>query len=678
MNIRSLLYASRDLEEFRRRLKAMAQVLGCWNAELETAIETAIFHNDEEYLGFISEQLEQGMAANGLEAHPLMPDPDAGEVDRGELFLGQLTTGGNVRLSSADLQKNMLVVAAPGRGKSTLVGNLLRQVLESGQVRVHIFDTTHEYPDILIPLFGPDRLQVLAARDARINPFKGPPTISHEEWVIGLLPRGLRESLFWRDRTVEMYRCVCLKLLEIHGRVTPRSFCATYEKFVPKSRQYFQEFASLERFATLLKTVETFKCTDGEDIDEAACHSRIYMMKDYPDDARLFFVTINALLHFVSRAYERNRKLDLLLVFDELSSFYTRETLAQHTDKSESFYLQLLRNGRKMGLGVTLADQTYSLIHAVARSNCQTKIALDVRDAPSRREIARDLGLNREQEEFLAALSWKQENRRAVVQLHDYPYAVLVNVPVIEKPRAVSVQELQERMQAAAATMPVDTREPSSAKQSAPPARLDDKYEQLLGAVCADPLASFQEHATTMKIAKATFSSYADYLKENGFLHEHSVWTGRSGGQEKILLLTDKGKDYLRDKGIKKFPSVGIGSVDHQYWQRKVWRKVRTDGCLGGVEYMFNGKSTDVGLILPNKKVAYEIVWDPNIDKEVSNLQKDLAAGFDEIIFCVRDEVMRQKLEIEFFKTLPDWKSRASIVLLESFADKGSAQRKKR
>ena len=98
-----------------------------------------------------------------------------------------------------------------------------------------------------------------------------------------------------------------------------------------------------------------------------------------------------------------------------------------------------------MGMAIILADQTYSLLHDVAKSNCQNKVVMDIRDGPSRREIARDLGLEREQEEFLAELSYKQENRRAVVQLYHYPYPFLMKIPNLEKPEPLTPDQLKER-----------------------------------------------------------------------------------------------------------------------------------------------------------------------------------------------------------------------------------------
>ncbi len=58
-------------------------------------------------------------------------------------------------------------------------------------------------------------------------------------------------------------------------------------------------------------------------------------MKEYAEDARLLFVSHLSKLHIMSRDFQRDHPLDLLLVFDELPSFFTKETLQRFVDIGE-------------------------------------------------------------------------------------------------------------------------------------------------------------------------------------------------------------------------------------------------------------------------------------------------------------------------------------------------------
>ena len=102
-----------------------------------------------------------------------------------------------------------------------------------------------------------------------------------------------------------------------------------------------------------------------------------------------------------------------------------------------------------MGIGAILADQTYSQIHDVPRDNCQTKILLDIRSGRSRHEAAWDLGLSKDQEKFLAELSYRQEQRRAVIQQHGYPSPFILRIPSFEKPQPLTPNQMQQRCQQA-------------------------------------------------------------------------------------------------------------------------------------------------------------------------------------------------------------------------------------
>ncbi|MDA2933490.1 hypothetical protein MYX82_04015 [Acidobacteria bacterium AH-259-D05] len=538
------------------------------------------------------------------------------------------------------------------------------------KISFHIFDTADEYQH-LGRFFNGDELDIVDPNKTRMSVFQNPENISHRDWVLGSVPRICRESFFWRERTVQLYREVCLELLNSHSEITPRLFLDSYTKIIPKGKQRLSEFGSLERFATILKMVPTFHCKRGERIETISKKSRIYRLKEYPEDARLFLVSLLTKLHVMSRQYEKDRPLDLILVFDELSQFFTKETLGRYVDITESFYLELLRTDRKMGIGVILADQTYSMIHEVTRSNCQTKIILDTRDGVSRREIARDLGLDREQENFLAALSYNQKQRRAVVQLHDYPFPILVKIPNFKIPQSLSDEEMKIRLQKTIDSMewtPIG--EEKKEEEYKGYKGLEDKHFRVLKTVACNPLFSQQEYADNLSMSRATFSKYSDYLEEVGLLRKEIVNTYRRGGTVNVLIPTGKAYEFLKESHIKYSPIQGNGSSSHTFWQYRIWRRFKDKkNCYGGIEYSLkpDGKRVDVGLCFPNRKIAYEVVIE-DLKKELKNLHKDLAESWDVVVFCVENEEVRKKLDDIFFDVMTaDIENRVEIRLLKEF-----------
>lgn len=656
-----------QLAKLEKQLTALAQASGYWNDQMKMAIQMALSHEDQEHIQFFFDNFQKAIIADDKEVHPYLPNPPPEEVDRGEIRLGELTTGGEVRMGLPDISKNILIMAAPGRGKSTILSEILKQVM--GKVVVHIFDTADEYANALAPVLGPGELEIYDPNKGKLNPFQNPENTLHRDWVLGSLPRICRESFFWRERTVQLYREVCLELLNSHSEITPKLFLDSYTKIIPKGKQRMSEFGSLERFATILKMVPTFHCKHGEKIETISKKSRIYRLKEYPEDARLFLVSLLTKLHVMSRQYERDRPLDLILVFDELSQFFTKETLGRYVDITESFYLELLRTDRKMGIGVILADQTYSMIHEVPRSNCQTKIILDTRDGLSRREISRDLGLDQEQTEFLAALSYNQEQRRAVVQLHDYPFPILVKIPNYEVPRPLSKEEMEIRLQKTIDSMEwVPIGEEKEEEEYKGYKGVEDKHLRVLSVVGCNPMFIQMEFADQMGMPRETFSKYSDYLEEVDLLKKEIVNTYRRGGTVNVLIPTEKGFKFLEESKIKFSSIQGNGSTPHVFWQYRIWRRFKDKkNCYGGIEYSLNGKRVDVGICFPNRKIAYEVVIE-DLKKELKNSQKDLAEGWDVVVFCVGSESVRKKLDDLFFDVMtPDIESRVEIRLLKEF-----------
>jgi Cdc6-like AAA superfamily ATPase len=658
-----------DFGDLERELKALAQAAGMWQDEgVRLAVELAARRQDSTRIESLVRIFRKHLMIDDSNHHPFLPDPEPGEVDFGDLFLGTVTTGGGVRMPVADMLFNIFITAPPGRGKTVLVTQILTQLIERG-LSVQVFDTQSEYAHLLCPVFGPDLLDYLDARACRINPFDPPETMSAYEWVMGPMCNYLRESLYWHDRTIELFRTICMNLFERGAKsITAADFAGAYTD-VPDYKKRLPEFGSLERFVTMLKTVETFRCLHGERIEKVAQRSRIYDMRFLAMDTRLFLVSHLVTQHVLSRKYQPNQALRLVLVFDELNQFFTKETLRRYKDIGESFYLEMLRTGRKFAIGIVLADQVYSLTHEVAKSNCQNKVCLDIRDGPSRRELGRDLGLTKDQEDFLAALSYQQDQRRAVVQLHGYPYPFLMKVPHYQMPRPLTEEELQARCRGAVASMEW---EPNPEKKMPTPRPqqenfLEHKELQILGVIACHHFLSQKEYAGNLGMAESTFSKWAQKLKQAGFLEEYPINLYNQGAPIKILFPSKLGYNYLDTIKVAYVPIPGNGSIPHRFWQHRIWQKVRKKGDLGGIEYELNGKRADVAVIRPEEKIAYEVVMTGPLEKEISNLRKDLEAGFGRVVFCVEGEEVGERLTGLISRTAAECAGCADTALLKEF-----------
>jgi hypothetical protein len=641
-------------------------------------IKLAVLWNNVERIQFFFDFFRKILLLNEAARELLLfPEPDYGEVDFGDIFLGTTMKGREVRLPLPEVLLNLLIMAPPKKGKTVIVTNILRQLIPLG-IKAHVFDTQDEYFDVLLPMFGPDELEYWNVRDYRLSPFDGPSNMSQYEWVMGPMCNYLRESLHWFDRTTELFREVCIGLFDAGQVITPPSFIEAYSR-IPDYKQRLPEFGSLQRFCTMLTSIETFHCLHGETIEDAAKKSRIYNIRYLPKDARLFFVSHLVTMHAMSRKYQRNRPLDLALVFDELNQFFTRETLRRYQDIGESFYLELLRTGRKIGIASILADQTYSLLHDVARSNCQSKLAMDIIDGPSRREIARDLGLDREQEDLLPQLSYQQEYRRAVVQLSHYPRPFLLRIPNFEKPTALTADELEARRQKAISEMKWEPIPKSAAKPVVPTNEhfIGYRESRIMSVIACHPFLSQKEYASQLKdssgkrcMPEATFSRAARKLKELKMIEDVQITLHNQGAPINVLIPTETGYGYLDRAKISYRPIPGNGSIPHRFWQHRIWKKEWRKGDIGGIEYEISGtgKRVDIGIIRNGNSTAYEVAMGPNLQKEVENARGDIAAGWGRIIFAIESEATRSRLKSMLASQISESDKIIEIHLLKEWA----------
>ncbi|MBI4479133.1 MAG: hypothetical protein HY651_03835 [Acidobacteria bacterium] len=369
----------------------------------------------------------------------------------------------------------------------------------------------------------------------------------------------------------------------------------------------------------------------------------------------------------------------------------TRGTASKaRADFGDPAFYRLLRESRKEGIPVILADQCYGLLPEMIRVNSQTKIVLETPgDGFSIRAIAGDLRLSQEQAGFLAELSAAPASRRAVIQSPVYPRPILMNIPEIEFPPPLTEEEKQSRR-----TDTEDLLEGEWIPCSAPPPKPEQKkkpqnqrqprertreQENYLNVCACNPWRPVTQHDSEMEIPRSRGSRIRQELKDAGLLGEHDILTGKRGGKSKLAIPTQAGYEYLDRKKISYPPLRGNGSGQHKFWQHKIAEFLRKNGWGAEIEMVLNsgdGKQVDVGAVRTRnfmgedrqEFVAYEVVWDDDLGKEISILQKDAAEGWNEIYFCVLNDEIRGKLNEKISHVFSDaCNARVSFRFLKEF-----------
>ena len=147
-----------------------------------------------------------------------------------------------------------------------------------------------------------------------------------------------------------------------------------------------------------------------------------------------------------------------------------------------------------------------------------------------------------------------------------------------------------------------------------------------------------------------------------GLVEEFSINLGKAtGGILKLMDLTPAGYEALGK--VPKAPRPLNCSAEHFWWQRLIATHYRQEGYDVEIEMHRNGVFADVGIVRDGKKTAVEVELTPK--NAVANVQRDLAAGFDEVIVAARNTRVLKAIEDRLWSILaPDLHERVSLRLL--------------
>jgi hypothetical protein len=150
-------------------------------------------------------------------------------------------------------------------------------------------------------------------------------------------------------------------------------------------------------------------------------------------------------------------------------------------------------------------------------------------------------------------------------------------------------------------------------------------------------------------------------LLEKGLIEQFSLNLGRqTGGIIKLLELTAAGYRILGQKQENRRPQNC--SAEHWFWQRAIATSFQSLGYPVEVEMALDGIRADVGFLKDGKRIAIEVGI--TTKNEVANVQRDLAAGFDEVVVACRNLMVRRAIEdrLKDLLSAEQWKQ---VSLLE-------------
>jgi len=188
---------------------------------------------------------------------------------------------------------------------------------------------------------------------------------------------------------------------------------------------------------------------------------------------------------------------------------------------------------------------------------------------------------------------------------------------------------------------------------------------EYLESIVAEPRLSVTARRDHLALSTWQNNEVKRSLLEKGLIEEFSVNLGKvTGGIMKLQELTEEGFRALGMKPKRSRPQNV--SAEHWFWQKEIAAFYQSSGTQAEIEMHVNGVFADVGLVKHGRKIAIEVGITPK--NEVANVQRDLAAGFDEVIVAGRNMRVLKAIEERLWPVLaPELHDRVKLILLSDF-----------
>ncbi len=190
------------------------------------------------------------------------------------------------------------------------------------------------------------------------------------------------------------------------------------------------------------------------------------------------------------------------------------------------------------------------------------------------------------------------------------------------------------------ATVAVSTPARASMHQSQIPKRNLDYLESIMNEV----FLPATKRDSQLEISAWMGNRIRKELEKEGLIKIHKIRTGVRGKLFSLGELQDKAYELLKAMQVKTHHPPGNGSFVHRFWQHTIYQWAVQQGFPAKIENAFDKKRVDIGVKQGKKLCAFEVV-NKGLEKELSNLEKDLREGWHQVIFVAYKQKTLDQLE---------------------------------
>ena len=570
---------------------------------------------------------------------PLLEVPTRNEA-YGEIVVGYVMQGDKTLwefgLSLEELNQHMLITARSGAGKTTLIIQIIRQLI-SKHIPFIVIDYKRDYRHLVRNY---PQLVVLSWRDLKINPLEPPPGVEFRDWKQQFLNIFGHVEAVWHGSTQYLLKAIDDACEEKKGYVTLED---VYNKIVESEEESrkMQEYASVVQtrlYGLLSKLGDTINNKRTLIDMERLLQLPVVLELDGlgRDEGTILTLWLFYWIYVYRRAKAMRGKLMHVLIIDEAKRVFTgseqySQTTAEYSGIPPADLI--CDEIRDFGEAIIASDQEPTKLSNSLKANTYTKITGCLGNGKDIDDIAEAMNLSDEEKEVIANL----ERGEWLVKLagrYVKPFTIRSENFLLKKD--VSDEELRQKMKPVLKGL-YRKLENVENKEDA----LSEDAYKLLENVNRKPFNGVASRQRELQISAFKFEKAKEELISKGFVKQIDISiSGRK--PTSFLIPTEKALKFLEARKVDTSLWKHVGNIgfEHMLYQVLIRWEFEKLGYEARLEVKLSeGRRMDVLAVKDGRKIGVEVELNVNV-----NLKGKLNGieGLNELYIVTSKEIFNE------------------------------------
>ncbi len=581
--------------------------------------------------------------------NPFLPYPPPGAIN-GEIKIGYVYD--EIRkisypfgISRNELMQHMLVSGRAGAGKTTLLIIILSNLAKLG-IPFWIFDFKRDYRCLLR---SSDKLHIFNWKNFQFNPLTAPQGTPAVQWA------SIFTDIFFGNFYASAAPSAKAIFLETLMSIYDHPGIPTMGKFSDALNRRLSDGSCPNSTKDSIRTIQLrlrpFISILGHSVygkgfamDDLLNQQVVLELDGLTIEYQTFLATMIFHWIFTYRLNLAKRgELKHVLMFDEAKRLFSLGI---------PLVSQLVSLAREFGQALIMADQMPSALDHAVHANIFSTITLNLTATRDIRAMSYSMGLNAEQQKCLNSLPLKS----ALIKLAGgYTRPFMIHIPELQVDKNITDYEVEKHMQPILAELTkdvvvegdevsVEAVDAGNSQVQQPDNELGENEIALLWDIKNRPYVPATERQQELNFTTYMAGKLYSELIETGYLVEHEIKVNDRGRPQKFYELTKQAIELIGQQNL----GAGKGGFLHRFHQHRLKSVFEKQGYKAVIEECKNGKCADIGLKdKSGKTIAVEIAMSPQ--GEISNIEKDLTAGWNEVwTLCVSETILNNlKTQLE-------------------------------